>query len=112
MGNKWLLVKLVRHPLDRDGGQQWVMGHEGHSWRPVKAFDARPSNRDVYAFLEDHWEFSPSGRMLRGSELKNGEFVPVQWRDFRLLAAGVRTRTWRHAIGEEPVRFHRGERRK
>lgn len=112
VGSKWILMKLARHPLDHDGGKQWVMGHEGHSWRPVKAFDARPSNRDVYAFLKDHWEFSPSGRMLRGLELKNGEYVPVRWRDFRLLAAGVRTRTWRHAIGEEPVQFHRGERRK
>lgn len=112
IGEKWLLVKLVRHPLDRDGGRQWVTSFEGHSWEPVKVFDIRPSNRDVYAFLKDHWEFSPSGQTVKGSQLTDNGYVAVRWKDFRILEAGVRTRTWRYAIGEEPVRFHKGERRK
>lgn len=54
--------------------------------------------------------FSPSGKLLNGSKLTDNGYEPVRWRDFRLVSAGVRSKSWLYTVGEKPDRFHKGER--
>ena len=106
---KWALVIMARHPLDPPPSGGWVMAYAGHSWSPLAFFDEPPRNKQVYDFIEGHWEFEPDRSMREGTKLIDGQWHPVRWAGFRILASAVRARTWREVIGQAPVRFHRGE---
>ena len=106
---KWLLVVMARHPLAAKPEDRWVHSYQGHEWQPVAGFDSPPNNKDVYKFIEGHWDFEPDSRAQKATRLINGGWHPVEYSGFRILAGAVRARTWKSAIGESPVRFHRGE---
>lgn len=106
---KWALVIMDRNPLDAPLAKRWTPSYQGHSWKPVAIFDSPPRNKDVYKFIEGHWKFEPDSSVWEGIKLTDGQWRPVRTAGFRILAGAVRVRTWRDAVGEAPVRFHRGE---
>lgn len=112
-GEQWILLKLGRNPTEEGARREWGLTFEGHQWSPVKLFDNPPRNRDVYTFLKDHWEFNPDGRTVPSMRLSDdGKWIPSRYTRFRILRAGVRSKTWRSVIGDDPTQFHRGERRR
>lgn len=103
----WLLVMLARHPLDTD--PVWVLSFQGHEWSPVTVYDHPPENKEVYRFIDGHWDFEPDGSVSEGVKLVNGKWVPVRTAGFSILAGAVRSKTWSDVIGEPPRILHRGE---
>jgi hypothetical protein len=86
-GKRWALVQLGRNPDEADVFREWDLYVVNDTpWNPVKLFEHAPDNADVYSFLE-RWPFSPQ----------------APW---RVLTAGVRERTWKHATGKGPTTLY------
>jgi hypothetical protein len=103
----WLLVMLARHPLDADA--VWVTSFQGHQWSPVIVYARPPRNKEVYSFIDGHWDFEPDNSVTERLKLVNKKWVRVRRAGFSVVAGAIRSKTWIDVIGEKPVKFHRGE---
>lgn len=84
---RWALLELYRHPRD---GAEWHISIASHSPIPVQYFHQKPSNSDIYRFVDGvRW----------GSFFKRPDF------DFRTLNSRVRWGAWYRSVGEMPTRF-------
>lgn len=100
----WRLASLHRSPDIKESGQwELVMVHMGPGYKGfpigawvwhIKRFEKRPSNKDIYDFMDEHdWHLGSDDDLDLGVD-----------DDSKLLGGAVCKRTWEAVLKEKPTR--------